>query len=512
MEEVAVGLDISFKLGPALLMIGIIALFVIVGITRKVVDVDDYWVAGRSVGAIENGMAIGGNWMSAASFLGMAGTIGLLGFFGLAYIVGWTTGYFILLIFMATQIRKYGKYTAPDFIGDRYYSNWARGIAAVTTVIIGFVYAVAQYRGIALMFGYIFGMEYSTGVIVGTIAVISYILLAGMLGVTRNQAIQYAILIIAYLIPLFLIASRLGYFAAIPQIGYGAAVSDVTTEIAREFSEPFANAGVYQWIALAFTMIVGTCGLPHVLTRFYTVKDEKTSRWSCVWGLFFICVLYWSAPAYATFGNMLNFDINSIYPVTSEMADVIVVIAAQFADLPQFIVGALAAGAVAASFSTTSGLFMAASAGVSHDLFTSIIKPDATEKQQLVVARLTTLGLGVAVTIVALNPPALIADLVGMAFAIAGSTIFPVFFLGLWWERTTKEGAIVGMLVGLVISLTALFMRGHAFWDTWIPATSSAIVAAPLAFIIIIIVSKLTSPPPEEVRMMVRKVHSPTHQ
>lgn len=510
MNDVHVGLDVSFKLVPALFMLGLILLFIIVGLTMKAKAVDSYWAAGRRVGAVENGMAVAGNWMSAASYLGVAGTIGLLGFFGLAYIVGWTTGYFILLIFLASQIRKYGKFTAPDFIGDRYYSSYARAIAAGITVVIGFVYAIAQYRGIALMFGYILGLEYAPGVIVGTAVVLSYTLLSGMLGVTRNQAIQYAVLIICFLFPLIWIAHNLDYFAVVPQVGYGEAVTDLSREVSREFIEPFANASYYHWVALCFTMIVGTCGLPHVLMRFYTVPNERVSRWSVVWGLFFICLLYWSTPAYTAFASLYNWEINQMFPFTPEMADVIVPLAAQFAQLPTWVVGMVAAGGVAAALATVAGLFMAASAGVANDIYTRIIKPEATEKEQLVVARMTTIILGIAVTFLAFDPPGLIADLVGMAFAIAGSSIFPVFFMGIWWERTTKEGAIAGMLVGLAISLTAFFMMDHPWFQLYLPATSSAIIAAPMAFLTTILVSKFTSPPPPEVIEMVREVHTPT--
>jgi len=510
-EEIKVGLDISFKMGPALLTLALVILFIIVGLTQKVYSVDGYWVAGRTIGPVENGMAVAGNWMSAASYLGMAGSIGLLGYFGLAYVVGWTCGYLFLLVFMAQQIRKYGKFTAADFIGDRYYSQGARIIVAVTTIIIGFVYAVAQYSGIGLMFGYILGLDYVPGVIFGTVAVLSYVLLAGMLGVTRNQAVQYGILITTFTLPLIAICMRVGYLP-FTFFTYGPAVDYVQTEIYRQFVQPFANASLFRWLILCFTMIVGTCGLPHVLTRFYVVVNERIARWSVAWGLFFICLLYWQAPVYSTMGTILNWEINNVYPIPRELADVIVVITAQWAAMPTFVVGAIAAGGVAASFSTTAGLYMTVSAGVAHDIYTRVINPKATDRQQLFIARLVTVILGVLVTFMALDPPALIADLVGMAFAFAGSVVFPVFFLGLWWERTTKEGAIAGMLAGLAITLTAFIMHvaGNEWFMTYIPATSSAYLGTPVNFIVAIVVSKFTTPPPMEVRYLVREVHSPT--
>ncbi|WP_449271640.1 sodium:solute symporter family transporter, partial [Haloferax profundi] len=265
-------LNISFKPIPAAMVVGMLTLFLAIGYVFKVADTEGMWVAGRSIGNLENGMAIGANWMSAASYLGMAGLVALAGFYGLAFIVGWTTGYFVLLIFLAAQMRRFGKYTAPDFVGDRFNSDAARAIGALTTILIGFVYSVGQARGMGLVGLYVFGTDYVTMVIVMMAITVGYLTISGMLGATKNMAVQYVILIVAFLAAVYTVGYTGGYSTVLPQIEYGRLIG----ELATEFSEPFANAGFYLWIATAFSLIFGTCGLPHVLVRFYTVDSEKT--------------------------------------------------------------------------------------------------------------------------------------------------------------------------------------------------------------------------------------------
>lgn len=439
--------------------------------------------------------------MSAASFMGVPGMLYMQGFYGVGYVIGWTGGYLLLLTLFASQIRRFGKYTAPDFVGDRYYSNWARGLAATITLILSTFYITGQYKGIGMIFEWIFGWSYETSVVMGTVLVLFYVLISGMLGVTKNQVVQYIILIAAFLFPLFFIAGNMGYFPLLPQISYGAAAYKAM-ELDPNFALPWAVNGPYQWIALTFTLMVGTCGLPHVLTRFYTTTDAKTARWSVPWGLFFICLLYWSAPAYAAFAKLLN-------PHGGQaIADVIIISAAELANLPQWFVGFLAAGAASSGFSTVAGLLMAAAAAVSHDIYHRILKPDATHQQQMLVARVTTVVLALVVILIALRPPALIAQLVAMAFAIAGSTFFPTVLLGIWWGRATKEGAIAGMLVGLAVALSALFLSDIPFIAKYIPPVGSALVAAPLNLLTNVVVSLLTPPPPKEVQEMLYQVHT----
>ena len=283
------GLNVSFKLIPAILVLSMLGLFLAIGFVFRVADADDMWVAGRSIGNLENGAAIGANWMSAASYLGMAALIALSGVYGLAFVVGWTTAFFIVLIFMAAQMRRFGKYTAPDFVGDRFNSDAARAIAAITTFLIGFVYAIGQARGMALVGLYVFGdiglfglTGYQSMVIFMMTITVGYLTLSGMLGATKNQAVQYTILIIAFVAGLYATGWAGGYSTILPQIEYGQLIS----ELGDEFSEPFVSGSYYLWIATCFSLIVGTAGLPHVLVRFYTVKSERTARYSTVWGLF----------------------------------------------------------------------------------------------------------------------------------------------------------------------------------------------------------------------------------
>jgi cation/acetate symporter len=528
------GMNISFKFLPAVLVLGMLALFLVIGYVFKVADAEGMWVGGRGIGNVENGMAIGANWMSAASYLGMAALIALSGFYGLAFLVGWSTGYFILLIFLAAQMRRFGKYTAPDFVGDRFNSDTARAIAAVTTFLIGFVYAIGQARGMGLVGLYVFGdigvpglSGYQSMVVFMMAITVGYLTISGMLGATKNMAVQYTILIVAFLAGLWVVGFVTGNSTVLPQIEYGR----LLTALDREFWEPFRGfTGYYRWVATAFTLIVGTCGLPHVLVRFYTVENERIARWSCVWGLFFICLLYLSAPAYAAFGTELYTDeVGPVYGdpgMSSAAADVIVVLATQLAGLPTWFVGVVAAGGIAAAIATTAGLFIAGSSAIAHDIYVNIINEDATQRQEVVVGRLSIIALGVFTTLAALDPSAPIAALVSYAFSLAGSVLFPMFFLGLWWENANRQGALAGMTTGLVIWFVPMvnqvlpsygLLAGAAgadgvIWPAlaqWVPALASAFVATPVVFLVTIVVSLVTTEPDMETKRMVRQCHSP---
>ena len=534
-------LDPGFKLIPALTVIGMLVLFLGVGYFFRVAEVDDLWVAGRSIGPVENGMAIAANWMSAASYLGVAALVATLGYFGLAYVVGWTTGYFILLIFMAAQFRRFGKFTAPDFVGDRFYSDTARGIAAFTTLAIAFVYAIGQGLGMGLMGQYILGLSYNVSVVIFMGVTVGYVALSGMLGATKNMAIQYVILILAFILGMYAVGFSQGWTTVMPYLEFGAETAEIVDEIDAQFVEPFAHGSYYHWVALTFSLILGTCGLPHVLVRFYTVDNERTARWSTVWGLLFICLLYWGTATMAVFGGLLyqnpaqdtetavtegavidGEEVETFMDMPGADADALVALTAQLADLPTALVGLVAAGAVAAALATTAGLFISASSAAAHDIYTNLYKEDATQREQVLVGRLTIVGIGVLVTLVALDPPALIGELVGMAFAIAACVFFPVFFLGLWWENATREGALAGMLTGIAISFGAILnatlprytdlIPGDAISPTVatvLPPTSSALIGVPVAFVVIIAVSLVTNDPPRHIKRLVRQCHSP---
>lgn len=522
-------LNVSLKPLAAVIVVLMMVSFLAVGILFRVADTDNMWVAGRSIGNIENGMAIGSNWMSAASYLGLAGAVATSGVYGLSFIVGWTTGYFVLLIFMAAQMRRFGKYTAPDFIGDRFNSDAARAIAAVTTFLIGFVYAIGQAKGMGQVGLYVFGdigvlglSSYQATMIIFMLMTIGYLALSGMLGATKNMVYQYAILILAFLVGLYAVGWVGGYSTVLPPLEYGP-LFDI---LEQEFYTPFENAGYYLWIATAVSLIFGTCGLPHVLVRFYTVENERTARWSTVWGLFFICILYWGAPAFAAFGTDLYAQtFGSAYggsnPMSGAEGDVIVVLAAQLAELPSWLIGLVAAGGIAAAVATVSGLFIAGSSAVSHDIYANIINEDATQRQQMIVGRASIVLLGVLTMAAAYNPAAPIAALVAYAFSLAATVLFPMFFLGLWWENTNREGALTGMISGLVLwsipmvnEVVPTYISGlEAPLVGWLaqamPAIGSAIVAMPLVFVITIFVSLVTEEPPEKTKQMVRQCHSP---
>ncbi len=531
-------LEGGFKVGPAIILITILCVFVLVGILFRAKDTADFYAAGRGISRVGSGMAIASNWMSAASFLGMAALMYGSGYHGLSYVVGWTGGYVLLLILMAGQIRKYGKYTAADFIGDRYYSQGLRAVGAIIAILISISYCVGQFGGIGLMFKWILGLDYAPAVIIGGTVVLAYTLISGMLGVTKNMQIQYVIIIVSFLIPLFILTFKFDYFWVLPQIGYGSVVSDIVSGVniseatqlfnsfgheyamvpAPEFAMPWDPATgqtFFQWIAIAFSLMIGTAGLPHVIQRFYVVPKARDARWSVVWGLFFICVLYWSAPAYAAFGKILSAN-----PEVGKLAkDAIVVYTAQLGNVNPLIVGLLAAGGVSAAFSTVSGLLVAGSSAFAHDLYVKIINPNSSPKKQLLMARLGTILMAIIVTLLALKNWALIGQLVAIAFSLAGCTIFPLFLLGIWWSGSNKQGAIGGLIAGGLVSVIALtyFIAGkegvtlpyHEFINYWLGAWYFAWIGAPLAIITNIIVSKLTPETPIEIRkFLVLNVHS----
>ncbi len=518
-------LEGSFKTMPAIILGSCILLFLVVGFMNKAEGTADFYAAGRSISRVGSGMAIASNWMSAASFLGMAAIMYGSGYHGLSYVVGWTGGYVLLLLLMASQIRRFGKYTATDFIGDRYYSSGLRLFTAIVAIFISFCYMVGQFGGIGLMFKWIFGMNYSTSVIIGGSVCLAYTLVSGMLGVTKNQIVQYVILITAFLIPAFILTFKFDYFWLIPELGYGRVVSDIVAGTATpylnslghamqtvpqpEFAMPWDTAtgkDFFQWMATCFALMVGTAGLPHVIQKFYVVPKPSDARWSVTWGLFFICLLYWTSPLYAAFGRILSSS-----PEVGNLAkDAIVVYTAQLGSVNPLIVGFLAAGAVSAAFSTVSGLLVAGSSAFSNDIYFRLINPEASGDQQIRMARIATVVLSVGVMLVALLKLALVAQLVALAFSIAGCTIFPLFLLGIWWSRSNRSGGIASLTVGAGFTAIALIyficakfgvaLPGAAFAGYWLNPWYYAWIATPLAILANIVVSLNTEDTPEEIR------------
>jgi cation/acetate symporter len=534
-------LEGSFKTGPAIILIATLVTFVLVGVFFRAKDPADYYAAGRKISRVGSGMAIASNWMSAASVLGMAGMMYGFGYNGLAYVVGWTGGYVLLLILMAAQIRKYGKYTAADFIGDRYYSRDLRIVSAIFTILISFAYCVGQFGGIGLMFKWILGLNYTWAVIIGSSVVLLYTLISGMIGATKNMQIQYVIIVVSFLIPVFILTFKFDYFWLLPQIGYGAAVNDIVQGIpapnisdgvalvnayghdlsivpSPEFAmpwDPSSGTTFFQWLAICFSLMVGTAGLPHVIQRFYVVPKVTDARWSVVWGLFFICLVYWTAPGYAAFGKLLSSS-----PDVGVLAkDAIVVYTAQLGGVNSLIVGLLAAGAISAAFSTVAGLLVAGASAFSHDLYVRVINPNSTPKKQLSVARIGTIIMALAVTVVALLKLGLIAQLVSVAFSMAACTIFPLFLLGIWWSGSNKAGAKAGLAAGILVTTISLTyfivglsggrLPGQEFISYWLNVWYFAWIGAPLAIVVNIIVSKFTTPTPLEVKkFLAEQVHN----
>lgn len=391
------------------------------------------------------------------------------------------------------------------------------------------------------MFKWILGINYAWAVIIGSSVVLLYTLISGMIGATKNMQIQYVIIVISFIIPVFVMAYKFDYFWLLPQIGYGAAVTDIVQGIpapnisggaallnayghdlaivpSPEFAmpwDPSTGTTFFQWIAICFSLMVGTAGLPHVIQRFYVVPRITDARWSVVWGLFFICIVYWTAPAYSTFGKLLS----SNPEVGSLAKDAIVVYTAQLGGVNSLVVGLLAAGAVSAAFSTVSGLLVAGASAFSHDLYVKIINPESTPKDQLKIARIGTIIMALAVTIVALLKLGLIAQLVSVAFSMAACTIFPLFLLGIWWSGANRAGAKAGLLTGTIVTVVSLTyfivglsggrLPGQEFISYWLNVWYFAWIGAPLAIIVNIIVSNLTAPTPLEIKkFLAEQVHN----
>ena len=498
---------------PFFLLCIVLFISLVVGMLTRRHDSGGYGIQVRSVGHASIGAAIASNWMSAASFLGIAGVFFLNGYFAFAYILGWTGGYVLLLVLMGSQLRRFGKYTAPDFVEARYESSVARVFSAIITIIISVIYCVAQYKGIGLIFAWMFGIDYTEALIFGTLVTLFYLLVAGALRAARNQQMHYLILILSFVIPLMLIAKKLEYNWLFPQFSYGSALRDLPTKVAGDYLFPWTFGSPYEWIALCFTLMVGTAGLPHVLSRFYTVPNNRDARWGVVWGLFFIGLLYWSAPAFGAFAQNWLVRSNTVLdPATARaVADIIVIKAAEWVGLHEVFVSILAIGGVLAAISTITGLLVSGAGAISYDIYYRLVNPNANERHLLLVAKGATLFLAMLVLIIAVNPPGLIAQITAVAFALAGNTLFPVFLLGIWWDRTNKYGAVAGMLVGTIVTFAPLLV-GHLFpvVRALLPPTSSALIGAPLVLLTMIVVSRLTPPPGDNVRrFLVERVHNP---
>ncbi|NWQ39094.1 cation acetate symporter [Bacillus sp. EB106-08-02-XG196] len=536
-------MDIQFLVSLSIIL-ATFALYIGIAIYNKAKATSDFYVAGRGVPPIFNGMAIGADWMSAASFIGMAGTIMLLGYDGLAYIMGWTGGYLLLTFLLAPQLRKYGRYTVPDFIGDRFESHTARVIAAICTIIISFTYSIGQLSGSGVVIGRLFEIDAKVGTMIGVILIAFYAAFGGMKGITWTQVAQYIILIIAYLIPVIFMSLQLTG-NPMPWISYGELVGkmgELDRELGiSEYFAPFTNGTKWQFLALMFTLMAGTAGLPHVIVRFYTVSTMKAARWSGAWALLFIGLLYLSAPAYSAFSRFILMTKVAGSKITelpawtktwvdtgklqvadgngdgilqwSELIisnDIVVMATPEIANLGMFVIGLVAAGAMAAALSTAGGLMIAISSSFAHDIYYRVLKPNATEKKRLSVARWSIVLATLFAGLIALNPPGAITQIVAWAFALATGTFFPALVLGVWWKRSNSKGVIAGLLVGLGVTLSYIFAAKYGgFTILGIIDTGAGVFGAIAAFTANIVVSLMTPAPSQKIQDEVMDLRYP---
>jgi cation/acetate symporter len=542
------------------------ALYIGVAIWSRARSTGEFYVAGAKVHPVLNGMATAADWMSAASFISMAGLISFMGRDGSVYLMGWTGGYVLLALLLAPYLRKFGKFTVPDFVGDRYYSRVARVVAVVCALFVSFTYVAGQMRGVGIVFSRFLNVDINHGVFIGMGIVFFYAVLGGMKGITYTQVAQYCVLIFAYLVPAIFI-SLLMTGVALPQLGFGSTLADGSgvylldklDGLSRElgFHEyTSGQKGTLDVFFITAALMVGTAGLPHVIVRFYTVPKVAAARSSAGWALVFIALLYTTAPAVAAFArtNLLttiedvpyreapgwftNWELTGLIEyqdlngdgrvqyrgpasdVANEVAidpDIMVLANPEIARLPNWVVALVAAGALAAALSTAAGLLLVISTSIAHDLLKRTLKPDIDEKHELIAARVAA---GVAVIVAGhfgIHPPGFVAQVVALAFGLAAASFFPVIILGIFTKRTNTYGAVAGMLTGIV------FTGGYIVWfkglypelntaEHWLLGISPegiGTLGMVLNFIVAITVSRLTRPPPDAVQRMVEEIRVP---
>ena len=545
---IAVGLSFSLYIG--------IAIWSRAGSTK------DFYVAGEGVHPIANGMATAADWMSAASFISMAGIISFGGYDGSVYLMGWTGGYVLLALLLAPYLRKFGKFTVPDFIGDRYYSNTARSVAVFCALIVSFTYIAGQMRGVGVVFSRYLEVDIVTGVLIGMGIVLFYAVLGGMKGITYTQVAQYCVLIFAFMVPAIYISFLLTG-NVIPQLGFGSSgadgvyLLDKLDGLHRELGFHEYTSGSKSMLdvfCITMALMVGTAGLPHVIVRFFTVKKVSDARKSAGWALLFIAVLYTTAPAIAVFSrtNLIETVKNQPYEEmpewfdkwettgllsftdknedgliqytadtkTNELtvdADIMVLANPEIAQLPNWVIALLAAGALAAALSTAAGLLLVISSAVSHDLLKKMLMPNISERGELIAARIAATGAVCLAGYFGINPPGFVAATVALAFGLAASSFFPAIILGIFSSRTNKEGAVSGMIVG--VSLMLFYMLKFKFdWfgggtkaDWWFGISPEGFgsIAMIANFTVTLLVSQQTAAPSKYIQELVVNIRRP---
>lgn len=572
---------------------GSFLLYFVIAIVSRAGSTEDFYVAGGGVGPVANGMATAADWMSAASFISMAGLIAFLGYNASPYLMGWTGGFVLLALLLAPYLRKYGSFTVPAFIGERYYSNVARTVAIICLIIASITYVIGQMKGVGVAFGRFLEVEFETGVLIGMAVVFVYSVLGGMKGITYTQIAQYVVLIFAFTVPAIFISIELTG-VPLPQIGLGSTMADGSgVYLLDKLNQTITDLGFDRFtdpehstlniFLLTLSLMVGTAGLPHVIIRFFTVRKVSDARKSVGWALFFIAILYTTAPAvgamarlnlmqtvqtgpadqaesnlayeqrpdwFRTWENtgLLGFEdknadgriqyYNDANPAFAQTAaergwegneltkvdrDIMVLANPEIAQLPSWVIALVAAGGVAAALSTAAGLLLAISSAISHDLLKSMLMPRISDKGELRAGRIAMVGAILVAGYLGINPPGFAAEVVALAFGIAASSLFPVLLMGIFVKRMNREGAIAGMLAGLLATIgyifvfkgfffipgTNLFPDTVAYWPLGIQPESFGAIGALINFAVAWLVCRVTPAPPDNVAAMVDNIRTP---
>ena len=567
------------------------AIYIGIAIWSRARSTNDFYIAGKGVSPVANGMATAADWMSAASFISMAGLIAFLGKDGSVYLMGWTGGYVLLALLLAPYLRKFGKYTVPDFIGTRYYSKTARLVAIVCLIFISFTYVAGQMRGVGIVFSRFLEVDINTGVIIGMLIVFVYAVLGGMKGITYTQVAQYCVLIFAYLVPAIFI-SLLITNNPIPQLGFGDKISGSSVYLLDKLDQLSIELGFNAYTEntksnidiffITAALMFGTAGLPHVIVRFFTVPKVSDARKSAGYALVFIALLYTTAPAVASFAK-INF-IESVQETEYESApswfknwenigliawkdkngdglinysngnaleevkpkyisergqygerlvanspdrsnaneiyidnDIMVLANPEIAQLPNWVIALVAAGALAAALSTAAGLLLVISASISHDLMKNMLMPNISDKQELFFARCAAAVAIFIAGLFGIYPPGFVAQVVAFAFGLAAATLFPVLFLGIFYKRLNKEGAIAGMLCGLIATSSYISyfkfinpsLNNSDFWFLGISPEGFGFLGMIINFVVALSVSSFYSRPPEDIYQLVDEIRKP---
>ena len=553
------------------------ALYIFIAIRSRAGSTQEFYVAGKGIHPVANGMATAADWMSAASFISMAGLIGLSynGYGGSVFLMGWTGGYVILAMLIAPYLRKYGKFTVPEFIGDRYYSDTARVVAVICLIICSVTYVIGQMKGIGVAFSRFLETDYETGLFSGMVIVFFYAVLGGMKGITYTQIAQFCVLIFAYTTPAIFISLQLTG-QPVPQIGLGSTLAD-GAYLLEKLDRTLLDLGFQEYTTsvrgstlnmAAFTasLMIGTAGLPHVIIRFFTVPTVRAARTSAGWALVFIAILYTTAPAVAAMARLniiqtlepqsgqhlaveerpawfKNWEQTGLLgiedkngdgliqysadPDTNELVtldnDILVLANPEIANLPNWVIALVAAGGLAAALSTAAGLLLAISSAISHDLLKRTLMPNISERQELMASRLAMAAAVLGAGYLGLNPPGFAAGTVALAFGLAAASLFPALLLGIFSKRVTREGAVLGMLAGIGVTLAyvfqhkgIMFIPGTSFlgdlppnWFLGIEPNAFGVVGAIVNFGVTLTVSRLTAPPPDSVQQLVEDIRVP---